>query len=337
MTTALRINPETGHLTHLAETTLWYENFREADLEAWLCEHPELIDEDLFIVARQAGRWASETGTTSSQRIDILAIDRMGAPVVMEAKRGACSYSLVQAVTYVSLVEGCQLEDLAAMHRIWMRGRGIQLSKTDAIDRIRAHIGEGVELLSPRVLLIAEAYPAAAFSAFRYLAKQTPGIPINAYAIRSVADEREVTVWADRVWPLSDASAWKLGPDVHVTEESPDRVRRSRSVAVIAERRLIPAGATLELYVNGPNHQVVEQWLDADPVRSNVTWTGDALRPLQWNGQTWTASGLAQHMISAATGAPSRVSGPDVWWFGEHSLYGVAARAEEAGSACAAS
>ncbi len=114
----------------------------------------------------------------------------------------------------------------------------------------------------------------------------------------------------------------------------PPRARRARSVHIIIDNDLIEPDTVLELDLQGSlNPTMVEQvhgWIAQDPDRGRARWTGDRSRPLTWSadseGEGWSPTSLAQHIIAQATGSPDRrtIAGPDVWVIDGWSLYGIA-------------
>lgn len=113
------------------------------------------------------------------------------------------------------------------------------------------------------------------------------------------------------------------------------RVRRARSVNVIVDNHLIAPGELLvidlEGVINAAVVKQVEEWVAENPERGRARWQADRHRPLVWCAEpddagSWTPTGLAQHIICAATGDPERKtpSGPDVWVHNGYSLYGIA-------------
>ncbi|ATL69824.1 hypothetical protein CRH09_30310 [Nocardia terpenica] len=86
---------------------------------------------------------------------------------------------------------------------------------------------------------------------------------------------------------------------------------------------------TLELdgLVKSDSVRQVSQWLAADPVRSQVTWSPDPNRPLRWAAepdQAWTPSSLRNEIfIRAGLPAPS-FSAADAWCYNGTNFYGIA-------------
>ncbi|MDO3648732.1 PIN-like domain-containing protein [Nocardia mangyaensis] len=114
----------------------------------------------------------------------------------------------------------------------------------------------------------------------------------------------------------------------------PPRPRRARSVHIIIDNDLIEAGTLVELDLQGIlNPTAVEQvreWIAQDPDRGHARWTDDRNRPLTWSadpdGEGWSPTSLAQHIIAMATGSTERrtIAGPDVWVVDGYSLYAIA-------------
>jgi hypothetical protein len=63
----------------------------------------------------------------------------------------------------------------------------------------------------------------------------------------------------------------------------------------------------------------VEQWAAADPRRAQVTWQESTTAPLVWDydGESYSPTGLAHHILREATGEDTHLQGT-LWWVDEH-------------------
>ena len=79
-----RIDPSNGESTSLREVDFAQLGLRERnDIQEWVSAHPDILGEDLLIVAKEFSGFDS-----TSERLDLLAVDSQGALVVIELKRG---------------------------------------------------------------------------------------------------------------------------------------------------------------------------------------------------------------------------------------------------------
>lgn len=140
-------------LVPLDKTTLESEGKRERELQDRLRDHPEVLEEGLFILAEEYRNWEE-----TNRRIDLLALDEEGKLVVVELKRSNEGLMDLQAIRYAALVAGMTMEQAAEAHRRYLEGRGRDAS--DAESRIEQHLSGGDEEASidsrkPRIILAA--------------------------------------------------------------------------------------------------------------------------------------------------------------------------------------
>ncbi|HEY8788945.1 MAG TPA: hypothetical protein VIM10_07430 [Actinopolymorphaceae bacterium] len=76
------------------------------DLQKWVIAHPEVLGDNVLVVTGEFNQWASGSGATAKERLDVLGLDASGRPVVVELKRGSDPRIHVQAITYAALLAG---------------------------------------------------------------------------------------------------------------------------------------------------------------------------------------------------------------------------------------
>ena len=150
------VDEANGSLSRIPETSLSSEGMQErGDLQRWLRDHPDAIEDGLLVLAEEYGEWAD-----SSRRIDLLALDRDSRLVVIELKRDEGAFMDLQAIRYAAMVAHMTLDRAVDAHAHHLRARGIE---ENARDRILEHIGEigETEIASsrPRILLCARDFP----------------------------------------------------------------------------------------------------------------------------------------------------------------------------------
>src|SRR5690606_26823033 len=108
--------------------------------------------------------------------------------------------------------------------------------------------------------------------------------------------------------------------------------RQAKSVTRIHQLRAIPEGAPITLDLAGHIRpevvKAVDEWLDADPMRRNVTWVDHPDKPLRWAADptksSWSPSGLRNRIFIDAGLSSPNFSAADAWKFNGRSLYQVA-------------
>ncbi|ELY77810.1 hypothetical protein C487_09508, partial [Natrinema pallidum DSM 3751] len=94
-------------------------DIKEAEIEEWVISIPELLNEDLLVVASQYAKFDK-----TADRPAILALDPDGKLVVIELKRDtADSTTDLQAIKYASYCSTISTEELQQDYRVFWNGR----------------------------------------------------------------------------------------------------------------------------------------------------------------------------------------------------------------------
>jgi hypothetical protein len=128
------------------------------DLQEWILSNPALLGEDLFIVTDEYARF-----DRTRERLDVLAIDKLGKLVVVELKRSAVgSHADLQVIRYAAYCSTLRLHDVAEIHAEFRARRGQAIDPEEARQAILSYVGtpEFSELDNkPRMILGAEEFP----------------------------------------------------------------------------------------------------------------------------------------------------------------------------------
>ena len=153
-----RVDEADGSLSEIPETSLSGEGMKErGDLQRWLRDNPDALEDGLFVLAEEYGEWAD-----SSRRIDLLALDQNGRLVVIELKRDEGAFMDLQAIRYAAMVAHMTLDRAVVAHEHYLSARGIE---GDAREQIFEHLAveDGtepeIESTKPRILLAARDFP----------------------------------------------------------------------------------------------------------------------------------------------------------------------------------
>lgn len=125
----------------LEPTSFEAQRIYERRVQSLLREQPDVIEEDLFILAEEYNDWEG-----SGRRIDLLALDKDGRLVVVELKRSDQQSMMdLQAIRYAAMVANITWDQLVAAHRDYLLRQGQPDEGTDS--KIRDHL----ELENPEV------------------------------------------------------------------------------------------------------------------------------------------------------------------------------------------
>jgi phage gp36-like protein len=160
-----------NHVKAVGDAALESEHL-ESELESWIVECPNILGEDLLIIAKQKE-------VQSVGRLDLLAIQPDGGLVIVELKRGmAPREAVAQALDYASWLDKITEGELLEIAESHLKG---PLDEA-FVDRF----GKDMPAINPhnhRILLVGSALDAAAERIINYLA-QRYSVNLNAVFFR---------------------------------------------------------------------------------------------------------------------------------------------------------
>jgi hypothetical protein len=160
-----------NHIKAVEDVALASERL-ESDLENWIVESPDILGDDLLIIARQ--KEVKGVG-----RLDLLAVQPDGELVIVELKRAMTSRDAVtQALDYASWLDKVPEAELFEIAEDYLKG-----SMDDAF---KDRFGKNMPAVNPhnhRILLVGSGLDAAAERIISYLA-QRHSVNLNAVFFR---------------------------------------------------------------------------------------------------------------------------------------------------------
>ncbi len=146
------------------------------DLQEFICNSPEAFFKelglDLFLIGSEI-----EPSKTVQDRIDVLAVDKEGACVVVELKRGNHKLHMLQAISYAGMISQWEADDF------------LQLLDDDQQDALSEFLECDRDDINrhQRIVLIAEGYDYALLIAAEWLSEQY-GVDITCCRIAVAKD-----------------------------------------------------------------------------------------------------------------------------------------------------
>ena len=202
-----RVDEADGSLSEIPETSLSGEGMKErGDLQRWLRDNPDALEDGLFVLAEEYGEWAD-----SSRRIDLLALDQNGRLVVIELKRDEGAFMDLQAIRYAAMVAHMTLDRAVLAHKHYLSARGIE---GDARERIFEHLAveDGtepeIESTKPRILLAARDFPRELTTSVLWL--RDSGIDISCLRLLPYRIEGNLVLDVTQVVPLPEAEDYMV-------------------------------------------------------------------------------------------------------------------------------
>ena len=173
------------------------------DIQEWILACPQLLGEELLIVTAEFDRF-----DRTSERLDLLAIDRRGKLVVVELKRTAVgSKADLQALRYAAYCSTLGIDDIAELHAAHVKRRTQQdMAPAEARHAILEFF-ENPDFEEfddqPRIILAAEEFPAEITATLLWL--RSFDLDISAVRLRPYRVGDQLLVDCSVIIPLPEA------------------------------------------------------------------------------------------------------------------------------------
>jgi len=127
------------------------------DLEKWIENYPEMLGEELLLLTAEYDRFDK-----TSERLDLLALDKEGSLVIIELKRDdSGKYVDLQALKYAAYCSTLRLQDVVELYQKYLTQRDKQMSKEEARQNILDFIeNDEFEEINekPRIILVSKEF-----------------------------------------------------------------------------------------------------------------------------------------------------------------------------------
>jgi len=151
------VNKVSNDLHVYEETDFKSNNVLERNhIEDWVIRKPEILGEELYILSNEYDKFDK-----TSERLDVLALDKQGNLVIVELKRDDSGKDVeLQAVKYAAYCSTLTAEEVLGLHREYLKKKGNELSTEDVKTRIEIFTGAPLEMISdrPRIILVSREY-----------------------------------------------------------------------------------------------------------------------------------------------------------------------------------
>ncbi|GAC57148.1 hypothetical protein GOHSU_16_01060 [Gordonia hirsuta DSM 44140 = NBRC 16056] len=303
--------------TTLAEAGLW----ERRNLQEGVIAHPQILGENIRIVAFEFDRWQAAGGDRQLDRLDVLGLDSDGYLVVAELKRDRAPDTVqLQAIKYAAMVSRFTLDDLAAHHAQYLRERGNEVTDEQALELLTEHAPEidAESLRRPRIVIVASGFRATTTATVVWLTEMGLDITLQQVQLYRTPEAR-LLLTVSQLYPVPDVEDFTVAP-LQSESKAGKRARREKSTVV----RLAAAGTVNdgELFRLQPTNEVtaevreqIQNWLGQDERRGTAIWHNDPAKPLEWtyDGERYRPTTIVQQVLAEAAGIQRSVRGPD-WW-----------------------
>lgn len=204
----------------------------------------------------------------------------------------------------------------------YVHRRGSDLDPEGALEELRVWApGLSDESLGPpRLVLVAEDFGPILTNTTMFLIEQGLDLRLVRIQLYELSDG-QLALTSSQLLPVPDAEEFMVRPRSSAPTQRATRADAHRSrVARLVEAEVLERDQELQIVVPAQvkqDRERIADWLGADPLRTNVTWTSDISHPVKWaaDDTTWSLGGLVRRVIELATGAPPAAN---VWganWF----------------------
>ncbi|MDR3555046.1 MAG: hypothetical protein P4L55_09860 [Syntrophobacteraceae bacterium] len=261
-------------------------------IEEWVRTNPEMLGEDLLVVSIEFDRFIN-----SSDRLDILALDRYGNLVVVELKRdSAAGYADLQAIRYAAMVSSMTIEVLIPYYIAYRKKYyGESLSEIDAKTQIVEFVDSDsfAELTNkPRIILCSEGFSQEITATVLWL--RDSGIDVNCVKITPYKFDDQIVIVPKVIIPLEEAKQYLI--DIKRKEEGTEqsvRKYRAKTMKILVENGLVHEGDEIFLKNGLPTYI---RYNDSDPIfKATITGKLGQSNSVKWqkDGEEYSISALA--------------------------------------------
>jgi alkylated DNA nucleotide flippase Atl1 len=180
------------------------------DIERWIKREPEILGEEILILASQFSNWDK-----TSDRPDLLGLDRRGKLVVVEIKRDISGKDQdLQAIRYASFASTLSSDDVIQLHRDYRhKEQGEDLTSGESRELLDDFIEAGeIGLLDeddrPRMILVSSGFRPSVTSTVLWLrsfALDVGCVQIQPYELRG-----EIVLTSTTLIPLPEAADFEV-------------------------------------------------------------------------------------------------------------------------------
>ena len=243
-----------------ADTFVALNIWERQHIEEWVRANPELLGEDLLVVSTEFDRFVN-----SSDRLDVLAIDRQGNIVVVELKRdSSAAYADLQALRYAAMVSSMTVEKLLPYYRAYLHRHG----DTDiSVEQARSQLLEFVEAddfkelsSKPRIILCSEGFSHEITTTVLWL--RDFGVDIRCVKLTPYKVASRIVVVPKIVIPLEEARQYLIdirAKQEEVTGATAKKSSRQRTMQILLGNGILKVGDPIFLSKNLPSWVQFEQ------------------------------------------------------------------------------
>ena len=225
-----KIDAESNSITPLRIRSFSELGFKERrNLQEWIANRPDCLGEELLIIQKEFAGF-----TDTQERLDLLAIDKQGALVIIENKLDDTGRDVTwQALKYASYSAGLTKENIRKIYQSYLdkyepgndaEQRIIDFLEKDDFDEITLNTG-----FQQRIILIAANFRKEVTSTVLWLLNYD--IRLQCFKVTPFSKGEELFLNIDQIIPTKDAEEFMIGLAEKTREEvsgSKAEIRRKK-------------------------------------------------------------------------------------------------------------
>jgi len=283
------------------------------DLQEWIIERPEILNEDLLILTAEYGGFEQ-----TWDRLDLLALDRTGRLVVIELKRETADRTTdLQAIKYASYCATLTPEQTQEVYRDFWNGRRSDSLDPEAVgeafaDFLNETADREVGLTEtgwadfalddrPRITLVAGSFGIEVTSPVVWLIEEYD-MDVSCVRIEAYEHRDRVLLNSQQVIPVPEAEEYMTRRREKGRGRGEGRSdRRHRAIDVLLERDVVRAGDTVYFdREQVPDHAEHEWDPEEDFWRATVTGKTGRSDNVEWahDASEHSFTGLSKKLLS---------------------------------------
>ena len=267
-------------------------SLKEKFLQNHISKKPEILEDDLFIIATEFSDWED-----SKRRIDLLGLDGEGKLVVVELKKTEDGgHAELQAIRYAAMVANMTQDRIVKAHSSFLKKNEdeAKVSVDGHLERIKK---DDVDTARPRIIIASSGFSKELTTSVLWLSSfelEIKCVRLNLYKIGE-----ETLLDATQIIPLPEAAAYLV--QQRKREEEERKEKRERAENFKFSMAGVLQGATLVF-----TEDESKTCIAGPPHTAKVEYEGDPNRSL---------SGLAQQFTGK-----SSLQGPKYWMYKDKTL-----------------
>lgn len=200
------VNKNNNNIHIFEETDFKSNNVLERNhIEDWVIKNPEILGEELYILSNEYDKF-----NKTSERLDVLALDKQGNLVIIELKRDDSGKDVeLQAIKYAAYCSTITVEEILNLNREYLKKENTHLPLEDVKKRIENFIEASLDTISdrPRIIIVSREYRTEVTATVLWLRKFGIDITCVKFTVYNLSDT-EIGISSSILIPLPEAEEY---------------------------------------------------------------------------------------------------------------------------------